>query len=263
MMVAAELFCGGVLGWLARCVTLALPMAGQIISFMTGLSSVISPDPLLGQSSGFMRLFSIAAPVIVLKTGLWALPVGALLGSYGLVPVGHLLPVADSAAAALGPSPMRSGSLCAFLHRSSSPASFGRSHSASLPVWSRSCRSISLRCRARSSVGLHCWRFCPRVWWKPGSKRPRAVSTSCLDCRSGGRGPDRGRYTKALAARPRGGACRHLARGPRFGWAGCCDPGDSGRGPDAWHQPVGTARGHADHWAECGSRFSPRGGLPG
>ncbi len=102
MMVAAELFCGGVLGWLARCVTLALPMAGQIISFMTGLSSVISPDPLLGQSSGFMRLFSIATPVIVLKTGLWALPVGALLGSYGLVPVGHLLPVADSAAAALG-----------------------------------------------------------------------------------------------------------------------------------------------------------------
>ncbi len=98
-MVGAELACGGVLGWLARCVTLALPMAGQIISFMTGLSSVISPDPLLGQSSGFMRLLSVAAPVVVLKTGLWALPVAALLGSYGLVPAGHLLPIADSAEA--------------------------------------------------------------------------------------------------------------------------------------------------------------------
>ena len=99
-MVAAELMCGGVLGWLARVMTLALPMAGQLISFMTGLSSVISPDPALGQSSGIMRLFSIAAPMLALATGLWTLPVAALLGSYGLVPPGHLLPVADSAQAA-------------------------------------------------------------------------------------------------------------------------------------------------------------------
>ncbi len=99
-MVAAELLCGGVLGWLARVMTLALPMAGQLISFMTGLSSIISPDPALGQSSGIMRLFAIAAPLLVLTTGLWALPVAALLGSYGLVPPGHLLPLADSAQAA-------------------------------------------------------------------------------------------------------------------------------------------------------------------
>ena len=101
-MVGAELACGGVLGWLARCMTLALPMAGQIISFMTGLSSVISPDPLLGQSSGFMRLFAIAAPVIVLTTGLWTFPVAALAGSYALVPVGHLFPVADGTEALVG-----------------------------------------------------------------------------------------------------------------------------------------------------------------
>ena len=101
-MVAAELMCGATLGWLARCVVLALPMAGQLISFMTGLSSVLSPDPALGQSSGIMRLFSIAAPVIVLKTGLWALPVAALLGSYDVVGPGHLLPTNDSAAAVLG-----------------------------------------------------------------------------------------------------------------------------------------------------------------
>ena len=100
-MIAAELLCGGVLGWLARCVALALPMAGQLISFMTGLSSVIAADPALGQSSALMRLFSVAAPVLILSTGLWALPVAALLGSYGLVPPGHLLPVADSAEAAM------------------------------------------------------------------------------------------------------------------------------------------------------------------
>ena len=100
-MVVAELLCGGVLGWLARCIALALPMAGQVISFMLGLSSVIVPDLVLGQSSAIMRLFSLAVPVLVLGTGLWALPVMALAGSYALVPPGHLLPVADGAAAAV------------------------------------------------------------------------------------------------------------------------------------------------------------------
>ena len=101
-MVGAELLCGGVLGWLARCIALALPMAGQVISFMLGLSSIISPDPALGQSSALMRLFSLAAPVLVLGTGLWALPVEALAGSYTLVAPGALLSVPDSVQAALG-----------------------------------------------------------------------------------------------------------------------------------------------------------------
>ncbi len=95
-MIAAELLCGGVLGWLARCITLALPMAGQIISFMLGLSSIITPDPVLGQSSTMMRLCSLACPVLVLGTGLWALPVEALAGSYSLMPAGMLLSIPDS-----------------------------------------------------------------------------------------------------------------------------------------------------------------------
>ena len=101
MMVGAELLTGVVLGWLARSAALALPIAGQVISFMVGLSSVVSPDPALGQSSALMRLFSLAVPVIVLKTGLWALPVAALLGSYRLVAPGHVMPIADDAQAAL------------------------------------------------------------------------------------------------------------------------------------------------------------------
>lgn len=101
-MIGAELLCGGVLGWLARCVTLALPMAGQIISFMLGLSSIITPDPVLGQSSTMMRLFSLACPVLVLGTGLWALPVEALAGSYTLVPPGTLLSIPDSVQTVVG-----------------------------------------------------------------------------------------------------------------------------------------------------------------
>ena len=101
-MVAAELLCGGVLGWLARCVTLALPMAGQIMSYMLGLTSIISPDPALGQSSAMMRLFSLAVPVLVFGTGLWALPVEAIAGSYTLVPPGALLSIPDSVQAGVG-----------------------------------------------------------------------------------------------------------------------------------------------------------------
>ncbi|MEJ1977533.1 MAG: flagellar biosynthetic protein FliR [Acetobacteraceae bacterium] len=98
-MVGAELLCGGLLGWLARLLALSLSMAGQIISFMLGLSSVVQPDAALGQSSAMMKMFSLIAPVLVLSTGLWALPVAALAGSYTLVPPGTLLPMADSAQA--------------------------------------------------------------------------------------------------------------------------------------------------------------------
>ncbi len=100
-MVCTELLCGGVLGWLARSITLALPMAGQIISLMLGLTSIISPDPELGQSSLLMRLFTLATTVLVLGTGLWALPVAALAGSYALVPVGHMISVGDGVDAAV------------------------------------------------------------------------------------------------------------------------------------------------------------------
>lgn len=96
MMVGAELFCGGVLGWLARLFALSLAMAGQVMSYMLGLSNVVQLDVTLGQSSALMRLFSLVAPLLVLTTGLWMLPVAALNGSYALVPPGHFLPMADT-----------------------------------------------------------------------------------------------------------------------------------------------------------------------
>jgi flagellar biosynthetic protein FliR len=100
-MLAAEMFCGGVLGWLARLMTLALPVAGQMISYMLGLSNVVQLDVTLGQSSALMRLFDITVPVLVLGTGLWMLPVAALSGSYTLVPPGAMLPMADSVQAVM------------------------------------------------------------------------------------------------------------------------------------------------------------------
>lgn len=97
-MVAAELLTGFALGWLARLPTLALGMAGAIISTLTGLANVLQPDPALGgQSTALTRLFNLAAPVIILASGLYTLPLTALAGSYALIGPGGSLPAGDAA----------------------------------------------------------------------------------------------------------------------------------------------------------------------
>jgi flagellar biosynthesis protein FliR len=101
-MVAAEVVTGLWLGWLARLLVLALPIAGQFISYMLGVANVLQPDPELGsQATPIERLFDIAASLAVLVSGLYALPLAALAGSYRLVPPGMLLPAADTAQTAV------------------------------------------------------------------------------------------------------------------------------------------------------------------
>jgi flagellar biosynthetic protein FliR len=102
-MVGAEVLTGLWLGWLARLAMLALPIAGQIIAGLTGLSNVLEPDPRLGsQNSALGQAFGLAAPVLILAGGLHALPIAALAGSYRLIPAGALLPAADTTQAVVG-----------------------------------------------------------------------------------------------------------------------------------------------------------------
>jgi len=101
-MIAAELLTGLFLGWLARLVVAALPLAGQIIAVVSGMSSVLQPDSVLGpQGAALGRLLGLAATVLVFATGLYALPLAAIAGSYAVIPAGALLPAADTAAAAV------------------------------------------------------------------------------------------------------------------------------------------------------------------
>ena len=98
VMIGSELAFGLMLGWLARLMVLSLPIAGQIISTMIGLASVLQPDPELGsQTTGVSRVLALAAPVLILSSGLYALPLGALAGSYHLVPPGTLFSAGDAA----------------------------------------------------------------------------------------------------------------------------------------------------------------------
>jgi flagellar biosynthetic protein FliR len=97
LMIAAEVGTGLWLGWLARLLVLALPVAGQFIAYMLGLANVLQPDPELGGSATpIARLFSLAASLAILVTGLYAVPLAALAGSYRLIPAGTLLPPVDA-----------------------------------------------------------------------------------------------------------------------------------------------------------------------
>lgn len=89
-MVMNEVLRGVMLGWLARAAVLSLGMAGSILSTMTGLSSVLQPDPVLGQVPALGRLMGLVAPVLIFATGLHATLLQALVGSYALWPVGVL-----------------------------------------------------------------------------------------------------------------------------------------------------------------------------
>ncbi len=106
LMVVAEVVTGLWFGWLTRLLVLALPMAGQVIASLAGWSSVLQPDAVMGnQASAISRALTLAAPVALLASGLHALPLAALAGSYRLIAPGTLLPAADSgeqAIAALG-----------------------------------------------------------------------------------------------------------------------------------------------------------------
>ena len=97
-VVAAELLTGLFLGWLARLIVAALPLAGQIVAVVAGMSSVLQPDAVLGpQGAAIGRLLGLGATVLVFASGLHALPLAAIAGSYAAIPAGALLPAGDTA----------------------------------------------------------------------------------------------------------------------------------------------------------------------
>jgi flagellar biosynthetic protein FliR len=102
LMIAGEVITGLWFGWVARMIVLALPVGAQFIGYLIGLSSVLQPDPELGAQSGVLgKLFEMAAPVLMLLSGLYRLPLIALNGLFELIPPGQMLPPSDSAEIAI------------------------------------------------------------------------------------------------------------------------------------------------------------------
>lgn len=99
-LILLETAVGLFLGLLARLVALAMAQAGQVAALMIGLASPLQTDQLLGgQGTATGRLFSLLAAVLVLGTGLYALPLRALAESYRTFPPGAPVPLGAPAAA--------------------------------------------------------------------------------------------------------------------------------------------------------------------
>lgn len=99
LLVMTELANGMWFGWLARVLTMSLPLAGQFIADFAGLANVLLPDPQLGpQTTAIAELYDIAVPTLILSTGLYTELISALVGFYRLIPPGTVAWVPDSAA---------------------------------------------------------------------------------------------------------------------------------------------------------------------
>lgn len=116
--VASEVACGLLIGWLARTAALALAAAGQWVGLAAGITSVLLPDATFGaQASVPGRLLGIAAPALILSSGLYALPLQALAASYTVLPAGQPPAAPDGLAAAVAAT----GTLMALALRLAAP----------------------------------------------------------------------------------------------------------------------------------------------
>ena len=154
-MIAAEVVTGLWLGWLARLLVLALPIAGQLIAFMLGVSNVLVTDPeLSAQSSALEQIFSLAAPLALLISGLYAVPLAALAGSYDADQAGRAVARRGRrrAGGARGRAVLRAGAEARLTLRAGR-GGLARGPRACCRAWCQTCRCISSPCRARSLVG--------------------------------------------------------------------------------------------------------------
>ena len=86
------------MGFLARIAVMALAIAGDIISFMIGLSSVLQIDPSLGtQVPALQRMMALTAVALLFASGLYILPLQAVVGSYEVIPAGTAFDTAGAA----------------------------------------------------------------------------------------------------------------------------------------------------------------------
>nr|WP_281419487.1 flagellar biosynthetic protein FliR [Falsiroseomonas tokyonensis] len=92
-LLSIEVVVGLWIGGLARLAMTAFAMAGQAISALIGLAGLLVMDQTLGaQATALGRAFALLAVVLVLSTGLYALPLRALAESYAVIPVGDPFP---------------------------------------------------------------------------------------------------------------------------------------------------------------------------
>lgn len=99
-LIVLESIVGLWLGGLARILALGFAMAGQAIALLIGLSSALVPDPQFGQQTAVTaRFMALLGALFLLSSGLYGIPLGALVRSYDVFPVGASWPAGEAAEA--------------------------------------------------------------------------------------------------------------------------------------------------------------------
>lgn len=102
LMLIEEITAGILVGTMARIIMSALSVAGDFIAMQTGLAYAQSLDPAFGQQSPVIGNFlMLLGTVLIFATDLHHLAIGAIQGSYVLIPPGGALPTADMAQLAI------------------------------------------------------------------------------------------------------------------------------------------------------------------
>ena len=103
VMIAQEVTVGIMIGTLARVIMTAVAIAGTVIASQTGLSYAEALDPSShGQQGAVIGNFlSMLAVVMIFASNMHHLAIGAVVGSYHLIPPGTALPPGDMAEMAI------------------------------------------------------------------------------------------------------------------------------------------------------------------
>ena len=98
LLVIQEVTAGLLIGTMARIIMSALTIAGDLIATQTGLSFASIVDPMQGGQTPVVGTFmSMLGVVMIFQLNLHHLAIGAIEGSFRMIPPGAALPVADMA----------------------------------------------------------------------------------------------------------------------------------------------------------------------
>ncbi len=98
ILIAAEVTAGILVGAMARIIMSGLQVAGYLIATQTGLAYAQTLDPTQNTQGAVLGNFmTILGTVLIFATDLHHLAIGAIAGSYKLLPPGGALPTADMA----------------------------------------------------------------------------------------------------------------------------------------------------------------------
>jgi flagellar biosynthetic protein FliR len=97
-----EVVAGLLVGGMARLIMATLSVAGQLIATQTGLAYTQTIDPTFGEQGAIVgTFFNMLGVVLIFATNLHHLAIGAIHGSYTMIPPGAALPYGDMAREAI------------------------------------------------------------------------------------------------------------------------------------------------------------------